>query len=303
MTQFRANGKLLLTGEYAVLDGALALALPAKQGQTLHFEPGGTQLHWRSYDVDGACWFEAILDVPSFFIPHTSDAAAGERLVQILRAAQQMNPDFAPCGTATTRLEFSRHWGLGTSSTLIANVAAWAGVDAYRLLEQTFGGSGYDVACATAPGPILFQLRDGQPTVARAAFHPPFSEYLWLVYLGKKQDSREGIRRYREHAGQAGQAWVDAVSRMATDCVAATQLSDFEWLLREHERLIGEVLGLPPVQSALFPDYQGTVKSLGAWGGDFVLAAAAGSPEETRAYFQEKGLGVVLSYEELIGGV
>ncbi|MBX2929869.1 MAG: hypothetical protein KF852_18690 [Saprospiraceae bacterium] len=302
MMDFRANGKLLLTGEYAVLDGATALALPTKPGQTLHFEPGGEQLHWRSFDVDGVCWFESILAPPSFSIQSCSDAATGERLVQILRAAQQLNPDFAPCGVATTRLEFSRHWGLGTSATLIAIMAAWAGVDAYLLLEGTFGGSGYDVACATAPGPILFRrIAAGEVQVKPAAFDPPFAAQLQFVYLGQKQDSREGIRRYRERAGQMDPTWLDAVSQIAFECMAATQLVDFESALCEHERLVADVLGLPPVQSALFSDYWGTVKSLGAWGGDFVLAAAAGSPEETRKYFQQKGLGVVLSYEELIG--
>ena len=41
MNTYRANGKLLLTGEYLVLKGALALALPTKLGQTMtvrHYE-------------------------------------------------------------------------------------------------------------------------------------------------------------------------------------------------------------------------------------------------------------------------
>ena len=32
---FYSNGKLLLTGEYLVLNGAVALAIPTKFGQTL----------------------------------------------------------------------------------------------------------------------------------------------------------------------------------------------------------------------------------------------------------------------------
>ena len=35
MKEFHANGKLLLTGEYAVLDGAKAIGLPTKRGQSL----------------------------------------------------------------------------------------------------------------------------------------------------------------------------------------------------------------------------------------------------------------------------
>ena len=35
MDAFYSHGKLLLTGEYLVLDGALALAVPCKLGQSL----------------------------------------------------------------------------------------------------------------------------------------------------------------------------------------------------------------------------------------------------------------------------
>ncbi len=38
MTTFRSNGKLLLTAEYLVLDGARAIALPTKLGQSLTVE-------------------------------------------------------------------------------------------------------------------------------------------------------------------------------------------------------------------------------------------------------------------------
>ena len=35
---YQSNGKLLLTGEYVVLDGALSLAVPTKFGQSMHVE-------------------------------------------------------------------------------------------------------------------------------------------------------------------------------------------------------------------------------------------------------------------------
>ncbi len=47
---FYSNGKLLLTGEYLVLDGAKALALPTKMGQNLqvvtHDKP---TISWKSF--------------------------------------------------------------------------------------------------------------------------------------------------------------------------------------------------------------------------------------------------------------
>jgi len=42
------------------------------------------------------------------------------------------------------------------------------------------------------------------------------------------------------------------------------------------------------------------VKSLGAWGGDFVLVTSNRPEEETRNYFNEKGLEVFLRYDEII---
>ncbi len=300
MIRHSAHGKLLLTGEYAVLDGALALALPTKPGQTLEFEPGGDTLRWSSFDADGACWFEAELAPEDYAIISCSDTAVAGRLSQILRAVRQANPRFRPAGSAVTRLEFSRHWGLGTSSTLIAMIAAWAGMDAYALLEATFGGSGYDIACAAASGPLLFQRRGGNPFSEPVDFHPSFAGELWFAYLGHKQDSREGIRRYRERAVALPPGWIEAISRITTECLEAGSLSEFAALLREHERLISGLLGMPPVQETLFPDYWGAVKSLGAWGGDFILLTYSGEEAALRAYLGERGITDVFPYSYLV---
>ena len=76
MTHFHAHGKLLLTAEYFVLDGATALALPVRLGQKLeignrrftpvNWEIGKLGFHWRSLDEQGACWFEAKFDPKNF---------------------------------------------------------------------------------------------------------------------------------------------------------------------------------------------------------------------------------------------
>ena len=48
-TTFRSHGKLLLTGEYVVLDGALSLAIPTVFGQDLKVENNTFgELHWIS---------------------------------------------------------------------------------------------------------------------------------------------------------------------------------------------------------------------------------------------------------------
>jgi len=68
----------------------------------------------------------------------------------------------------------------------------------------------------------------------------------------------------------------------------------------EHENIISELIDFEKVKSIYFSDYWGTVKSLGAWGGDFVLVTSDRSEKETKKYFNEKGFNVFLKYEDLI---
>ena len=306
---FHANGKLLLTAEYFVLDGATALALPLKLGQGLeigNWEIGNSTLQWRSLDEKGECWFEAKFDTENFDASDATDPTIAERLQKILQEARNLSPNFlTDCRlpTADCRLQFPRLWGLGTSSTLIYLVAKWAEVDPFELSARTFGGSGYDVACAGADGPILYHLENGKPQLKRCNFCPPFHNSLYFIYLGKKQDSREGIRNYRlrivdwglQVAGTASK-----ISQLTQQFLAAQSLAEFDDLIRQHEALVAETIGLTRAKSLFFNDFWGEVKSLGAWGGDFVMATSDRPEEETRRYFNEKGYGVFLPFDDLI---
>jgi hypothetical protein len=60
---------------------------------------------------------------------------------------------------------------------------------------------------------------------------------------------------------------------------------------------MSDVLEIPTVKNSLFSDFNGTVKSLGAWGGDFVLVV---SNENPTAYFKSKGFETVLPYKDMI---
>jgi mevalonate kinase len=308
MFHLRARGKLLLTGEYFVLDGAWSLALPVRYGQSLEVRPeshADGQLHWYSVDEGGNTWFEAQLDLEHFNVQKTNHDGVASQLGDLLRACRAQNPDFLQILKplmVEMQTDFPRAWGLGTSSTLVASVARWAEVDPYLLLDATFGGSGYDIACAFAEGPILYR-RAGVgaiPEVRAIDFAPAFSEQLFWVYLGQKQDSREGIKRYRALA-QTGIA--ESGARIADITIAvleARTLLDFENLLQEHEQIVSAALQIPTVQSAQFADYQyGTIKSLGAWGGDFVLATSSATAEATAAYFAQKGCPICMAWRDM----
>lgn len=301
----RANGKLLLTGEYAVLDGALALAVPVRYGQTLAVQAANTSeagiLTWNSVDEHGKTWFSAQFNLPDCTVINTSDTDVADTLARILLACRRQNPDFLRTATpleVVTQNDFPRAWGLGTSSTLIAAVAQWAQVNPWQVLSETLGGSGYDLACAYAQGPLWYRLEAGKPIVESVHFAPSFSEQLWLVYLGKKQNSREGIRQYQAKK-QHFPALPQQIEVLTKAFTAAANLKDLEAVIREHETLISEALQLPRAQDLYFGDYWGETKSLGAWGGDFVLATSHRSAPETQAYFQQKGFDTVIPYGEM----
>lgn len=302
---FRAHGKLLLSGEYFVLDGAKALALPTQLGQSLNITfTNSNKIEWRALDYDQSEWLRVDLAIQDLAVLNCNDEASAKRLQQILAQAKKQNPNFLTDYKGLqveTILEFPRKWGLGSSSTLIANLARWAKIDPYKLLENTMGGSGYDLACAVNDCPIVYWREAGKAQVQASSFNPPFKDSLYFVYLSKKQNSREGIQRYREKVKSLN-IQLDTISQLSLNMERCENLEFFQELLLEHESLVAKTLELPRAQDLYFKDYWAVVKSLGAWGGDFVLATSSRDEDETKRYFNEKGFSVVLTYKEMIIG-
>jgi len=84
-TSFHANGKVLLSGEYFVLDGAEAIGLPCKLGQSLTVSTLDTSglIHWQSKLQDHSSWFEATFQKEDFSILKTNDEKVAEVLQNI----------------------------------------------------------------------------------------------------------------------------------------------------------------------------------------------------------------------------
>lgn len=308
MSRFYSNGKLLLTGEYVVLDGAKSLAVPTTFGQDLTIESiEEPHLVWGSFTDTGDCWFEAVFDLPKLRLKNAtfnsekegSTEFIAETLQTILGEVRKMNPDFLKSNrgfVVKTNLSFPRNWGLGSSSTLINNIANWANVDAYKLLWNAFSGSGYDIACAQNDSPIFYQLENKKPIVNQVSFEPVYQDELFFVHLNKKQNSRDGITQYKKNNQNIEQE-INEISLLSAEFLKATSTKDLEKVINEHEQIISSIIKLNPVKKELFPDYFGTVKSLGAWGGDFVLVTGN---EDTPAYFQQKGFETILPYSKMI---
>jgi len=300
---FRSNGKLLLTGEYVVLDGAVALAIPTKYGQSLSITPNKTQkIYWKSFDDQKNIWFETEVDLEFILTSKLTEIhqnTTNSRLQQILCAARMLNPEFLNTNSGfkiETYLDFPKNWGLGTSSTLINNVAQWAHVDAFKLLKLTFGGSGYDIACAQNNTPITYRLESEKPTIKQVDFNPSFAKHLYFVYLNKKQNSRDGIAHYRA-LQQDLKPIISEIDALTEEMIACKDETRFEKLIEAHEHIISKTIQQPTVKSLYFNDFEGAIKSLGAWGGDFILASSKKDPS---LYFKNKGFDTVIPYNKMI---
>lgn len=298
MQKFHSNGKLLLTGEYVVLDGAIALAIPTKYGQSLEVTVSEKEgIHWKSFDENGAVWFEDFFDLKTLE-GKNQRSELSKTLSKILIEAKKLNPDFLSHSEGIlveTQLNFPRNWGLGTSSTLINNIAQWAEVDGFALLANSFGGSGYDIAAAQSDAFILYELKHGKPHFKKIKLPWNFTNSLFFVHLNKKQDSKEGIAHYRN--ALVKEKDIQRISDISNKLLACDSLSDFEKLMDAHEETISEIINLPTIKSKLFNDYPRTIKSLGAWGGDFVLVTDDVSNMD---YFRKKGYKTVIPFDEMI---
>lgn len=299
---FHSNGKLLLTGEYVVLDGSLSLAVPTSYGQSLLVEEiDEPKLVWTSLDEKGMVWFENVLEFKKGKIlnPLQNNDNYTKRLIQILNAAIQLKPDFINQLTGNkiiTKLDFPRNWGLGSSSTLINNIANWVKVDAHNLLEKTFGGSGYDIAAAQNDQPILYSILNNKAVSKKVKLNWTFTNQLFFIYLNKKQNSREGIAQYRSQILNTPNI-VNKISELTTKFIKCKTLLEFESLIQQHENLISSVIKLKTIKELLFKDYPGAIKSLGAWGGDFVLVTGEKSKME---YFRNKGFETIIPFNKMI---
>lgn len=303
ISNFYSHGKLLITGEYFVLEGSAAFAVPLKLGQRMlvtSIDDGKNEINWKTL-VKGNLDFQAIFDKDSLVLKSSFDLIRAKfvhnLLVYVKKFGRVLSIDSNSI-EIVNHLEFPFEWGFGSSSSLISNVAYFANLNPFDLLFSTSKGSGYDIACARADSPIVYQLLD-KPIVKEVSFSPNFLDKIFFVYLGRKQDSLISVERYWNKI-KGKHEFAEKISSISNKILKSSTIEEFEGFVIEHESIISEVLELPTVKSKLFPDFDGTVKSLGAWGGDYVMATYNGNSLDVIDYFTNKGLNVVFPYKELV---
>lgn len=298
------HGKFLLSAEYLVLKGATALALPLRFGQAIEVSAlAGNTLEWESFDTSGTCWFRATFDLPSLVVVSTNAKPIADKLQKILLEARKLQPAFLHSTQGIhvcIKADYPLHWGLGSSSTLTAAIASWAGISPLKLHFCSSGGSGYDVACATAQGPLLYRLSDGVPWTGPVSFHPPFADHLFFAYLGNKQDTESSLLQVRIRLQHVQADAIGQADQLSHRMLQARTLEEFESVLREHESLISKIIGLPTLAETRFADLPGAVKSLGSWGGDFCLITWRASQNQLQRYLAQKNIDCFFSFNDIV---
>jgi mevalonate kinase len=294
--QFAAAGKLLFFGEYLVLRGSKCLSFPLKYQQTLTVSSQQHhEIHWTCLDENAACWLDIHFS-SSLEIIQSSDEEKAKIAQRLLQLICEKNPTLKCAGlNLEFRLNFNRMYGFGTSSTLLSLLSQWSGVDAYYLLEHSFGGSGYDLATALSRQPIVYTMRD--KTLQNVQLSPSISNQLLFIYLGAKQSSANEIANFKNKITTVEH--INEMNAIVEKAIVCSTIEEWEKLMTASEQLLSTVLAIAPIQQRLFSDYPHSIKSLGAWGGDFIMASTR-NKEEALAYFKNKGYTTIFSFDELI---
>ena len=216
-----APGKLLILGSYGVLDGAPALVMAHGPRLRTAASPGpaGQVELVAPAILDEACRF-ALGSSPGE--GHPASPTGSLRYLGAVAAALEKPPwDGLRLETASDIPP-----GLGSSSALLVtsvavrqrlaalagggSAEAAAGVDVDAVVQDAFevllriqgGGSGADLAAATAGGAIHYRLEGGKPTWDALPNRLPGDLQMSVWRRGGKTDTAAAIRRWKSGEGK-----------------------------------------------------------------------------------------------------
>ena len=293
-----SNGKLLISGEYVILDGALSLAAPTLLGQHLEIlKDDSKYIKWTSKNSNGKVWFQCKIYRDNLELDKSSSSKISNTLIEIIKNIRDFNPNFLTNSGAsiTTKLTFDKDWGLGSSSTLISNLSKLAGIDPFKLNNRIFNGSGYDIACAGSNSPLLFSKSENEKYIKEVSFRPVFHENIYFVYLNRKQNSLTEVKKYKKT--KPSKELISEISEITKNILNCNEYKIFNELISSHEQIISKLISKQTIKKELFNDFQGEIKSLGAWGGDFIMVSSENSPLN---YFKNKGYNTLFKFSDLL---
>jgi len=140
---------------------------------------------------------------------------------------------------------------------------------------------------------LTYQIINDKPIVNPIDWNPDYKNEIIFIYLNKKQKSNLEIKRYNKL--KKNPDLVNQISNITKKIIKSKNITEFEKFIDQHELIISELMQTKTVKEKYFSDYNGSIKSLGAWGGDFILAT-----RNNKNYFLDKGFNTVFSFSELI---
>ena len=293
-----SNGKLLISGEYVILDGALSLAAPTLLGQHLEIlKDDSKYIKWTSKNSNGKVWFQCKIYRDNLELYKSSSSKISNTLIEIIKNIRDFNPIFLTNSGAsiTTKLTFDKDWGLGSSSTLISNLSKLAGIDPFKLNNRIFNGSGYDIACAGSNSPLLFSKSGHKKHIKEVSFRPVFHENIYFVFLNRKQNSLTEVKKYKKT--KPSKELISEISEITKNILNCNEYKIFNELISSHEQVISKLISKQTIKKELFNDFHGEIKSLGAWGGDFIMVSSENNPLD---YFKNKGYNTLFKFSDLL---
>jgi mevalonate kinase len=275
----------MLCGEYAVTIGIEALALPVSMGQWMYvweFDSpgGGDRLIWEAKEKDGSTWLNESFALPLEAMEvETENTSERDRSRGVLHSMFSMVAEgFWKTGKSyriETQLEFDRSSGLGSSSTMVANFARYAGLDAQKVQQKVLGGSGYDVAVAELGKGLVFWKNADVTNWDAWRLSPELTSKWKIVFLGKKQNSRNALADVKVKLMEMknDDFLMHQLQQVCAAVKMAKQVPMLEAGLEMWQAILAMSLGLEtPYQHFAFqPVKGGLCKWLGAWGGDMLL--------------------------------
>lgn len=301
---FHSNGKLMLAGEYAVIADSKALAASLSCGQSLSVSfnsDGPHEVLWKTFEGESQT---VEFNFPIEDIDQKRYKPEGERgfLLLLLRAARRIDKRFlAERGlyVVESTIETGLKPGMGMSSSLISNIAFWANVNPYRLNRIISKGSGYDVAAARSSGIITYRKNCNEPEIQTVSLPENILNKLFLVHLNEKENTEKSISLYLNLLRTKKKA-ILSINEIIDKMLKVNTVEGFGGLMEKHDLILAKILSRKTAKQIHFSNFNGWIKSSGAWGGDYVLALSEDSDENVKKYFVDKGFKSVIKLNELL---
>lgn len=293
MIEASAPGKLVLSGEYAVLAGAPALVAAVDRRVTCTLTACDSG-NWRFVSTG----FEGDLSLSktdAFNAPPTTLPGIARRAIAELDAPEHLHVrmDSTPCYRRGVKL------GVGSSAATVTALATAFGVlggrapglpDLYDLhADFQGGGSGLDVAAAVTGGVIRFEDRVATPVSLPPSIHMTF------VFTGTGTRTTSLLATFEAWRRQGATAALERLAAAAREVVDCTGNADtFVEALGEYADVLERfdqtarigVFGPGHRRARALAERCGVVyKPCGAGGGDSGLGAAT-EPGPLRAFEQ-----------------